>query len=204
MSNANRNQGPKPFWTEDKSERLIEMRAGGLGNVEIAKILGCSQGSVQVQVWKLRKAGFVIVPRPSGPIPGCKAAPRHFERKPRAARPVSNEPRPIPHPDAINPDEARHAKIKKIIGDAAFWHGVDPALVHKGKFKGRWKKHGAPPPEVLARRDAIARIILTFPELSFPRVARIFSLDHTTVMHHARIAGLPPRKPSPNQANAAE
>lgn len=192
MSNADRNQGPKPFWTEDKSERLIEMRAAGLGNVEIAKILGCSQGSVQGQVWKLRKAGFVIAPRPPGPIPGCKAAPRHFERKPRAVRPVSSEPRPTPHTDTIITPAAR---TRQIIREVADIYGVQVKDIIDGDRT---------PKNVAARRQAIVALITAKPHLSYPQIGRIFRMDHTTAVHHAQVAGLTSRKPSPNQATAAE
>lgn len=93
----------------------------------------------------------------------------------------------------------RHLRIRAIIKTAADLYGVDPVLVRKGKFQGRWRKVKGKCVQAklpAARRQAIVQIITEFPEMSFPHVARVFSLDHTTVMYHATRGGLPPRKAS--------
>jgi chromosomal replication initiation ATPase DnaA len=47
---------------------------------------------------------------------------------------------------------------------------------------------------VAARRQAIVAVIRAKPHLSYPQVARIFNMDHTTCVHHAQVAGLASRK----------
>lgn len=47
---------------------------------------------------------------------------------------------------------------------------------------------------VAARRQAIVAVIKAKPNLSYPQVARIFHMDHTTAVHHAQVAGLASRK----------
>jgi chromosomal replication initiation ATPase DnaA len=43
---------------------------------------------------------------------------------------------------------------------------------------------------VAARQEAMAAIYLRMPELSLPRIARVFSRDHTTVLHAIKKLGV--------------
>lgn len=59
---------------------------------------------------------------------------------------------------------------------------------------------------VIARRGAICAVVNARHDMSYPRVARIFGLDHTTLYHHLHAAGAfqPRRGPPLSVADLAE
>ena len=85
---------------------------------------------------------------------------------------------------------------RQIVREIAEVYGVSPKAIWTG---------GRTHDVIRAKREAIAAIMQAKPHLSFPDVGRMFGLDHTTIMHHAQSAGLPPKKYTPYaRPNAAE
>lgn len=65
--------------------------------------------------------------------------------------------------------------IQDLIEEVAFWHGLTLDDIYAKSRKRQI---------VYARQDAIARIIIRYPHISYVRVGQIFGgLDHTTVIH---------------------
>ena len=99
-----------------------------------------------------------------------------------------------PFPVDINP-AVQHVPLttprdytRAIVREIAEAHGVDPKSIFARDRR---------PLVIKAKRAAIIAVIKAKPHLSFPDLGRIFGLDHTTLVHHAQVAGLPPRPARP-------
>ena len=73
---------------------------------------------------------------------------------------------------------------RAIIREVAEAHGVTLA-----EILSDYRDHRI----VAARRAAILAVIRMKPHLSLPDVGRVFGRDHTTIMHHLEVAGIPKR-----------
>lgn len=74
---------------------------------------------------------------------------------------------------------------RAIVREIAKAYGVPPRAIWGGNRDRQ---------SVKAKRAAIVAIMREKPHLSFPDLGRMFGLDHSTVMHHAKAAGVPSKK----------
>lgn len=83
--------------------------------------------------------------------------------------------------------DAVHTKrthIKSIIANAAKVNGVTyEAIMSRAR----------PRDVCRARFDAIAAVSAAYPDMSFPRIGRIFNRDHSSIVHALMMRGVQPR-----------
>jgi len=83
--------------------------------------------------------------------------------------------------------DALHTKrthIKSIIANAAKVNGVTyEAIMSRAR----------PRDVCRARFDAIAAVSAAYPDMSFPRIGRIFNRDHSSIVHALMMRGVQPR-----------
>jgi len=83
--------------------------------------------------------------------------------------------------------DALHTKrshIKSIIANAARVNGVTyEAIMSRAR----------PRDVCRARFAAITAVAAAYPDMSFPRLGRIFNRDHSTIVHALMVSGVPPR-----------
>jgi hypothetical protein len=85
---------------------------------------------------------------------------------------------------AIEGLQTKRAHIKSLIAKAAADNGVTYEAV-MGRARHR--------PVVHARFVAIAAVCAAYPDMSFPRIGKIFGRDHSTIIHALMSRGVPPR-----------
>jgi len=83
--------------------------------------------------------------------------------------------------------DAVHTKrthIKSIIANAAKVNGVTyEAIMSRAR----------PRDVCRARFAAITAVAAAYPDMSFPRLGRIFNRDHSSIVHALMVSGVPPR-----------
>jgi hypothetical protein len=83
--------------------------------------------------------------------------------------------------------DALHTKrthIKSLIAKAATENGVTyEAIMSRAR----------PRDVCRARFAAITAVARAYPDMSFPRLGRIFNRDHSTIVHALMVSGVPPR-----------
>jgi hypothetical protein len=83
--------------------------------------------------------------------------------------------------------DALHTKrthIKSIIANAAKVNGVTyEAIMSRAR----------PRDVCRARFAAITAVASAYPDMSFPRLGRIFNRDHSSIVHALMVSGVPPR-----------
>jgi hypothetical protein len=83
--------------------------------------------------------------------------------------------------------DALHTKrshIKSLIANAAKVNGVTyDAIMSRAR----------PRDVCRARFAAITAVAAAYPDMSFPRLGRIFNRDHSTIVHALMVSGVPPR-----------
>lgn len=80
--------------------------------------------------------------------------------------------------------QTKRAHIKSLIAKAAEANGVTYEAV---------MSRARPRNVCRARFDAIAAVVKAYPDMSFPRVGKIFGRDHSSVMHALMQRGFAPR-----------
>ncbi len=83
--------------------------------------------------------------------------------------------------------DALHTKrshIKSLIAKAAKDNGVTYEAV---------MSRARPRDVCTARFAAIAAVAAAYPDMSFPRLGRIFNRDHSSIVHALMVSGVPPR-----------
>ncbi len=100
--------------------------------------------------------------------------------------PISGECLSDPHglEAAAYNGTTKRAHIKSLIAKAAEANGVTYDAV---------MSRARPRNVCSARFDAIAAVASAYPDMSFPRLGRIFGRDHSTVVHALMMRGVPPR-----------
>lgn len=93
----------------------------------------------------------------------------------------ANEPR---EPYAMEPAQTKRAHIKALIAKAAQDNGVSYDAV---------MSRARPRDVCRARFAAITAVAAAYPDMSFPRLGRIFNRDHSTIVHALMVSGVPPR-----------
>ena len=93
----------------------------------------------------------------------------------------ANEPR---EPYAMEPAQTKRAHIKALIAKAAQDNGVSYDAV---------MSRARPRDVCRARFDAIAAVSAAYPDMSFPRIGKIFNRDHSSIVHALMMRGVQPR-----------
>jgi hypothetical protein len=87
-------------------------------------------------------------------------------------------------PYSMEPAQTKRAHIKALIVKAATDNGVTyDAIMSRAR----------PRDVCRARFDAIASVAAAYPDMSFPRIGKIFNRDHSSVVHALMMRGVPPR-----------
>ena len=72
------------------------------------------------------------------------------------------------------------AVTRRIIAEVGKETGLSPAVIlGRSRIK----------PVILARREAIRRLVEQKPHLSYPMIAKLFSTDHGSIIEHMRRSG---------------
>jgi len=93
----------------------------------------------------------------------------------------ASEPR---EPYAMEPAQTKRAHIKALIAKAAQDNGVSYDAV---------MSRARPRDVCRARFAAITAVARAYPDMSFPRLGRIFNRDHSSIVHALIVSGVPPR-----------
>jgi len=87
-------------------------------------------------------------------------------------------------PYATEPAQTKRAHIKALIAKAATDNGVTyEAIMSRAR----------PRDVCRARFAAITAVASAYPDMSFPRLGRIFNRDHSSIVHALMVSGVPPR-----------
>jgi hypothetical protein len=84
----------------------------------------------------------------------------------------------------MEPAQTKRAHIKALIAKAAQDNGVSYDAV---------MSRARPRDVCRARFDAIAAVSAAYPDMSFPRIGKIFNRDHSSIVHALMMRGVPPR-----------
>jgi hypothetical protein len=87
-------------------------------------------------------------------------------------------------PYAAEPAQTKRAHIKSLIAKAAQDNGVSYDAV---------MSRARPRDVCRARFAAITAVASAYPDMSFPRLGRIFNRDHSSIVHALMVSGVPPR-----------
>jgi hypothetical protein len=87
-------------------------------------------------------------------------------------------------PYVVEPAQTKRAHIKSLIAKAA----TDNRVTYEAVMSRTRTRE-----VVDARFDAIAAVVSAYPDMSFPRVGKIFGRDHSSVMHALMKRGFKPR-----------
>ena len=80
--------------------------------------------------------------------------------------------------------QTKRAHIKAIIAKAAADNGVSyEAIMSRARPRDICR----------ARFDAIAAVAAAYPDMSFPRIGKIFNRDHSSIVHALMMRGVQPR-----------
>lgn len=87
-------------------------------------------------------------------------------------------------PYAMEPAQTKRTHIKALIAKAAQDNGVTyEAIMSRAR----------PRDVCRARFDAIAAVSAAYPDMSFPRIGKIFNRDHSSIVHALMMRGVQPR-----------
>jgi hypothetical protein len=87
-------------------------------------------------------------------------------------------------PYATEPAQTKRTHIKSLIAKAAQDNGVTyEAIMSRAR----------PRDVCRARFDAIASVAAAYPDMSFPRIGKIFNRDHSSIVHALMMRGVQPR-----------